>query len=469
MPKLETRDLKGVEIFDVGTWNGHEWTDAELDEMVVNFHALKGVVDPPAKVGHSDHQELLEREGFPAVGWVENLYREGSKLVADFAKVPAKFAELLRAGAYRKVSSEIFYTLKIGEQVYRNVLAGVAFLGEELPAVKTLDDIVALYRQDTRLVFDADHDVTRVEYPTTTNRERPRPNARAKEGTGMQQQRHFRDLVGRLGRAIFGRADHALGEDESLEERQRALQAAIDDAFPSGGEYGWAWIVESYDDHVVISRGSSYWQVPYTVGADGAIALGQASEVEQTWSPKQRITNTDAGASGEEEADMATSKAVLKALGLPDSADESAVVAKIGELMAQAAKFGETETRVATLEQTLAKTAAETAVDQAIRDRKLPPAKREWGIAFAMRDLAGFAALVKDAPELFTDERGSSSDVPPPTTVGAQINELITKAMQADPRLAFADAMSKVAKKHPDLIAKYREESRAASAASARS
>lgn len=463
MPELETRDLRGVEIFDVGTWNGRQWTDQDLDEMVANFGALRGVVDPPAKLGHSDQQELLEREGYPAAGWVEALYRDGTKLVADFARVPRKVADLIAAGAYRKVSSEIFLTLTVGEQIFHHVLAGVAFLGEELPAVKTLSDIVALYRQNARLAFDEQRDVACIDYATT----KQSASVRAKEEHMRQGQ--LRDLVARIGRAIGLRVDHQLGQDESLEERQRALQAAVDEAFPSGGEYGWAWIVASFDDHVIISRGETYWQVPYTVAADGTIALGQAFEVEQTWSPKQRVTNTDAGASGEEEADMATSKAVLKALGLPDNADESAAVAKIGELTAQAAKFGETETRVATLEQTLAKNAAETAVDQAIRDRKLPPAKRDWAIAFAMKDLAGFSALVKDAPELFSGEHGSSSDAPPPTTVGAQINELITKAMQADPKLAFADAMSKVAREHPDLIAKYREESRAASAASARS
>lgn len=470
MAELKTLNLKGIEIFSAGTWTDsagktNTWTEADLDEMVESFAALKGQVDPPAKLGHDDDQALIQREGWPAAGWISNLYREGSKLVADIARVPATFADLITAGGYRKVSSEIFRSLKVGDTVYRNVLGAVAFLGEELPAVKDLKDFIALYRQDPRLSFNADQDPARVDYPINHS-ERPRPRA-AEEEASMQQQ-HFRDLVGRLGRAILGpTADHTLGADESLEQRQRLLQAAIDEAFPSGGEYGWPWIVASFDDHVVINRGESYWDVPYGVATDGAITLGQASEVEQTWTPKQRDTTTDAGQSGAEEAVMATPKAVLNALGLPEGTDDAAVVSAITGLRGEQAKHSELPERVSKLEHENAELRATTVVDRAIRDRKLAPAKKDWAVKFAAADPDGFADWVKDAPELFrSGERGSATDAPETQRAGDQINRLITDALKADPKLSFAEAMSTVTREHPELVSQYREESRAVAARS---
>lgn len=144
---MDTQTLVGVPIFDVGTWNGATYTVADLDAMVAAFDALKGTLDPPMKLGHSEHQRLLQEDGYPAAGWIEKLYRRGTQLVADITHVPRQVAELIRAGGYRKVSSEIWFDADVGGQKYPRVLAAVALLGEELPAVSTLGDVVALYRQ----------------------------------------------------------------------------------------------------------------------------------------------------------------------------------------------------------------------------------------------------------------------------------------------------------------------------------
>lgn len=155
--KLETVDIPGVEIFAVGTHNGQPYTGKDLDDMVAAFTALTGEYAPPVKLGHSEKQPALEDvpEGSaPAFGWVAALRRVGDKLVADLSAVPATLGELIKTGAYRYRSAEIWWDLDVGETTYRRVLKAVAFLGDTMPAVRTLKDIYKLYR--THEAFAAD-------------------------------------------------------------------------------------------------------------------------------------------------------------------------------------------------------------------------------------------------------------------------------------------------------------------------
>ena len=53
-------ELKGREIFATGTWNGIEFTEDDLDELIFNFDALKDNFKVPLKFGHDeDHKELF--------------------------------------------------------------------------------------------------------------------------------------------------------------------------------------------------------------------------------------------------------------------------------------------------------------------------------------------------------------------------------------------------------------------------
>lgn len=148
MPKLETVDIKDVQIFAAGTWNGDAYTVRDLDEMVAGYIATKDALKPYLKLGHDDKQKLAQKDGYPAIGWVENLRRVGDKLVADFKHVPKKLAELMQAGAYRRVSSEIFTTITVAGQKFKNLLKAVGILGADTPAVENLNDIIALYDLD---------------------------------------------------------------------------------------------------------------------------------------------------------------------------------------------------------------------------------------------------------------------------------------------------------------------------------
>lgn len=141
---MDLKTKRGVEVFSAGVWNGDEYSIKDLDEMVraFNDHPRQR---PPLKLGHDDKQVLLQRDGMPAAGWIGNLYRKGTKLIADFIDIPEKIYKLLERGAYKKVSAEVFWNAKIGENTYRRALAAVALLGADMPGVTNLDDIFEMY------------------------------------------------------------------------------------------------------------------------------------------------------------------------------------------------------------------------------------------------------------------------------------------------------------------------------------
>lgn len=150
--------ISGVEVFSVGEWNGDEYTLDDLNEMVKAFNETHKGARPYLKLGHDDSQKLIQSDGLPAAGWVENLYVSGSKLLADFSDIPTKIYELILKKAYRKVSCEIFWNIKVGEQMYRRMVGAIALLGANTPGVMNLNDIMAQYKKYTgtydKLIID---------------------------------------------------------------------------------------------------------------------------------------------------------------------------------------------------------------------------------------------------------------------------------------------------------------------------
>src|SRR5262249_18390565 len=140
------------EIFSVGTWNGDKYTAADLQAMVDAFDKVG--FEPPVKAGHEDGQEgtgVTQRLfGAPALGYIERLFVKGGKLLADIRDVPRRFADLIRKGAYRRVSAEIYWNYKDDNKrgVYPRVLKAVAFLGAEIPALTNLKAIESLFSDE---------------------------------------------------------------------------------------------------------------------------------------------------------------------------------------------------------------------------------------------------------------------------------------------------------------------------------
>ena len=141
----ECRSIAGVEVFSAGTWNGDTYSVGDLDLMVAAFEVTSKTLRPPLKLGHTDKQTLAQKDGMPAVGWVGRLYRQGGKLIADFIDIPGKIFDLLEKGAYKKVSSEIYWNISLDGMKYSRFLGAVALLGADMPAVTNLRDIISFY------------------------------------------------------------------------------------------------------------------------------------------------------------------------------------------------------------------------------------------------------------------------------------------------------------------------------------
>lgn len=159
--------IQNLEIFSAGTWvpgNGERVTitEADLDEMVQTFHDLKGsnIVKPHLKLGHQDAQKWFgQRTGIPSLGWVERVWRQGTKLFADISNVPDALMSMIKNGRYHNVSVEILPkgAIKQGEKTFGQVLSAVALLGTEMPAVKNLAGLAAaLFSEENQPVAFGD-------------------------------------------------------------------------------------------------------------------------------------------------------------------------------------------------------------------------------------------------------------------------------------------------------------------------
>ena len=123
--------IKDVEIFATGTHNGDKYTESDLDKMVAAAAELD--YRPAIKIGHTK-----DKPGAPAYGWVQNLRRAGSKLIADFTDMHDSVVDAIRKKAYDNVSAEIYFNLKRGGKSFDRALKAVALLGAEVPAVAEL-------------------------------------------------------------------------------------------------------------------------------------------------------------------------------------------------------------------------------------------------------------------------------------------------------------------------------------------
>lgn len=150
-------ELRGVEIFAVGTHNGDTYSKKDLEAMVEAFNALD--FKPALRVGHATPGE--NESATPSVGWVENLRIEGGKLIADFVNIADEIYAAINKKAFTRVSSEVFWNFERAGRTFSRVLKAVALLGVGIPGVAGLkpltpEQYAALFGSATAKAYTAD-------------------------------------------------------------------------------------------------------------------------------------------------------------------------------------------------------------------------------------------------------------------------------------------------------------------------
>lgn len=104
----------------------------------------------PLKLGHDGPDARDDPSTQFALGWVQRVYREGKKLLADF-DVPQKVADWIREGYLRFVSVELLKDVKASTREIPWVLDAVALLGADQPAVGILKSLSLTMARSTAL------------------------------------------------------------------------------------------------------------------------------------------------------------------------------------------------------------------------------------------------------------------------------------------------------------------------------
>lgn len=150
-------ELRGIEIFASGTHNGDAYSERDLDAMVEAFHALD--FKPALRIGHASPGE--NESETPAIGWVENLRREGNKLLADFVNIADEVMAAIQKKSFTRVSSEVFWNFERAGRKFSRVLKAVALLGVGIPGVAGLkpltpEQYAALFGSAAAKAYTAD-------------------------------------------------------------------------------------------------------------------------------------------------------------------------------------------------------------------------------------------------------------------------------------------------------------------------
>lgn len=137
--------LLGANIFKAGTWNKQTFTEADLDAMVAAFTETAAAGRVPLKFGHADSEtDQPFREGMPAMGWVDRIWRDGKNLFADFTDIPTAVYTAIQKGLYKFTSIELLKNVEYMGKRFAHLLDAVALLGAEPPAVDGLADLQKL-------------------------------------------------------------------------------------------------------------------------------------------------------------------------------------------------------------------------------------------------------------------------------------------------------------------------------------
>lgn len=119
-----------LEIFRAGHYGPKgDWDEDALEGLARDYDA--SIHEAPVTLDHA--------QSGPALGWVASVRRVGDRLVARLRDLNPAFTELLKEGAFKKRSVELYPEAAHSGRPY---LKAVSFLGAATPAVKGLRDIL---------------------------------------------------------------------------------------------------------------------------------------------------------------------------------------------------------------------------------------------------------------------------------------------------------------------------------------
>lgn len=127
-----------IEVFRAGTFQdmaGNAQTIAAKDLQDIAARYDRESAPAPVVIGHPDTDT-------PAYGWVEHLYFERGILKATLENTVSEFADMVRAGRYKRVSISLFLPHSPNNPKPGNLyLKHVGFLGAAAPAVPGLKPV----------------------------------------------------------------------------------------------------------------------------------------------------------------------------------------------------------------------------------------------------------------------------------------------------------------------------------------
>lgn len=141
-----SNSIKRAEIFATGLWPSSppiNLGESDLDSIVASFEALSLSGRVPLKLGHKGKDTRYD-DGAPALGWIDRIWREGDRLLADIKDIPKVVYDGIKNGLYKFVSVELLKDVKADTRRIPWVLDAVALLGATQPAVGILKDLQSL-------------------------------------------------------------------------------------------------------------------------------------------------------------------------------------------------------------------------------------------------------------------------------------------------------------------------------------
>lgn len=292
--------IPNVQIVEVGTWH------ASTGDITITLEHLQDAVTagqdpslrrPIVKLGHLDPRFNVEANGEPlpktlldaqpAIGRIVNLRLEDNVLVGDLAGIPAWLADVAPiAFPSRSMEAYTDYVTADG-RTYRMMLTGVALLGENPPAIESLDDVRSVFFPDDSLIQsvmpngDGDtQDVSAVADTTSDGGSTHVVVAHtpAQCVTLGNKSATLRDNEDSVSTATGTPVNASINVDDV----RRAYYDSVDDPY--------AWVAAIYTDALIVESGDmQLYRVPWTENDDGTVTFGDHEAVRVDYVTDTRV------------------------------------------------------------------------------------------------------------------------------------------------------------------------------------